>query len=89
MTTLVTLDEAKAWLRVDGDEEDPVILLLIAAASEAVLATADGWDGTGEAPDRLKLAVLARVAVAYDDRVNVSAGTGEDRLVQPFRVLDI
>ncbi|WP_103729930.1 head-tail connector protein [Novosphingobium sp. HII-3] len=89
MADIVTLDEAKAWLRVLHDHEDALILLLVAAASEAVLETADGWDGTGEVPDRLKLACLARLAVAYDDRVNVSAGTGEDRLVQPFRVLAI
>ncbi|MBH0114207.1 phage gp6-like head-tail connector protein [Novosphingobium sp. YJ-S2-02] len=89
MADLVTLAEAKLWLRIDGDDEDSTILLLIAAASEAVLTTADGWDGTGEVPARLKLACLARIAVSDQDRANVSAGTGEDRLVQPFRALDV
>lgn len=89
MTALVTLAEAKAYLRVDSDAEDTTIALLIAAASEAVLSAADGWNGIGEVPDRLKLAVLARVAVAFERRDTVTAGEGEDRLVQPFRVLGV
>jgi hypothetical protein len=89
MTDLVTLEEAKGWLRVDGTADDTTIALLIAAASEAVAETADAWDGEGDVPDRLKLAVLARVAVAFDNRGKVDPGEGEDRLVQPFRTLDV
>ncbi|CDO38296.1 head-tail connector protein [Novosphingobium sp. KN65.2] len=89
MTDLVSLTEAKAWLRVSGSDEDDTISLLIGAASEAVLETADGWDGTGTVPDRLKLACLARIAMAFDNRDSVKAGDGEDRLVQPFRTLDV
>src|SRR3546814_2833575 len=36
MADLVTLNEAKLYLRVDGDDEDDTIALLIAAASDAV-----------------------------------------------------
>lgn len=38
---VVTLQQAKAWLRVDGDEEDALISGLIAAA----VAHLDGWSG--------------------------------------------
>lgn len=33
---------------------------------------ATGWDGVDPVPDRLKLAALARIATAFDNRTNVS-----------------
>lgn len=88
MTELVTLAEAKLWLRYEAPDEDTTIAILIGAASEAVLAQADGWDGTGNVPDRLKLACLSRIAIAFDERDRIEGGKGEDRLLQPYRVLD-
>ncbi|HEX8553165.1 MAG TPA: head-tail connector protein [Sphingomonas sp.] len=86
---LVTLPEAKQFLRVDHDEEDATITLLIGAASEAVLTMADGWTITDPVPDRLKLAVLTRVAIAFDNRDSVKAGDGEVHLIGPLRVLGV
>src|SRR3546814_13560562 len=51
MADLVTLNEAKLYLRVDGDDEDDTNALLIAAASDAVRDVATGWDGEGDVPE--------------------------------------
>lgn len=89
MADIVTLSEAKLYLRVGHSDEDTTIALLISAASDAVRDVATGWDGEGEAPDRIKLAVLARVQVAFDNRGSVEAGTGELPMLQPFRTLEV
>lgn len=88
MADLVDLDEAKAFLRVEGDDEDATIMLMIAAASDAVRDVASDWDGTGDTPARVKLAVLGRVASMFDARDNMDAAKGEDRLLLPLRSLD-
>lgn len=89
MTALVTIEEAKEWLRVDGDDEDATIALLIGAASDAVMEIADVWLLTPDVPDRLKLATLARVAIAFDNRDTVTGADGEMHLVGPFRLLGL
>lgn len=89
MPDLVTLSEAKEYARVIGDEDDGVLATLIAAASDAVADYADAWDGTGDVPARIKLAVLARVAAAYDERETISEAKGERNFVLPYRALDI
>jgi hypothetical protein len=89
MADLVTLDEAKEFLRVDSDDEDATIYALIAAASDAVSEIATEWDGTGEPPARLKLAVLARLAVTYDERTDLRPGNGEMPMLMPFRELEV
>lgn len=89
MADLVTLEEAKEFIRVMADDEDATIGILVSAASEAVRAIADGWDGEGDVPPRLKLAVLSRVAVAFDERADVRAALGEDRLIGPYRALSV
>lgn len=85
MTDIVTLDEAKAYCRYEGDDEDVTFAILIGAASESVMAVADLWDGTGEAPDRLKLAVLARVAEAFDNREQLPEAKHELRTLYSLR----
>lgn len=89
MSDLVTLDEAKAYIRVMHNHEDGIISLMVAAASKAVIAVADAWDGTGEVPAQLKMAVLARVGILFDERYSVRGAEGEDRFVSPFRVIGI
>ena len=87
---IVTLQEAKLFCRVDGDAEDGIFAVLIGAASDAVVDVADGWTPGSPAPDRIKLAVLAHVAQAYDQRqdgVDMPAAAG--RLVFPYRKLGI
>lgn len=86
MTDLVTLDEAKGFLRVDSTHEDATIALMIGAASEAVLAHADAFDPLAPVPFRMKVATLARVAVMFDERT-VEEPKGETRLLAPLRVL--
>lgn len=89
MTDIVTLTEAKQFLRVTHDGDDAIIALMIAAASDAVGEYADAYVAIGEAPPRLKLAVLARVAASYDNREQVPEPKGERALIQPMRVLDL
>jgi len=89
MADLVTLSEAKAFIRVLHEDEDDLIALLISAASEAVQDVASGWDGVGEAPDRLKLAALARVAETFDNRTSLEPGKGELPMLTPLRVLEV
>lgn len=90
MTEIVTLEEAKLFCRVTNDMEDQTFAVLIGAATEAALAVADDWDGTGEVPHRLKLAVLVRVAEAYDNRETLeNNGKGELGLLSPLRKLEV
>lgn len=89
MADLVTLEEAKAYLRVEYANDDALIAVLISAASDAVRDVATDWDGEGDVPDRIKLAVLARVAVTYDERTNVNSGAGELTMLTPLRTLEL
>lgn len=62
---LVTLEEAKLWLRVDGDNEDSLIDALIDEAEEYLLAaTGRTWEGNR----RARRFVLAYVTDAYENR---------------------
>lgn len=89
MTDLVTLTEAKLFLRVTHDDENATLALMIGAASDAVRDVATGWDGEGEPPVRLKLAVLSRVAIMFDSRDSVEAGKGELPMLTPLRALEV
>jgi uncharacterized phage protein (predicted DNA packaging) len=86
---LVTLEEAKLFLRLDSNDEDDTVELLIASASDAVRDVATDWDGEGDVPDRLKLAVLSRVQITFDNRGSVEAGTGELPMLTPLRTLEV
>lgn len=66
MTGLVTLEEAKAYLRVDGNEEDDIIARLIASAERLCLDTIRKEDPEEKAA--FKMAVLFAVAYLYEHR---------------------
>ena len=89
MRQIVSLDEAKLYLRVDRNVEDAQIEIMVQAATEAALVIADAWDGTGEPPARLKMAVLSHVAAFYCDREGIAQSDGVVRLLMPLRNLDV
>ena len=88
---IVTLAEAKQYLRVDHSDEDAMISMLIVSATEAALVYADGYDpDTDEQPTRLKLAILAHVARAYDNREDgADAPPSSGRLLMPLRDMEV
>ena len=86
---LVDLAQAKAHLNVIEDDFDAIIETYIEAASDAVRDVATDWDGTGEVPARIKLAVLARVAVMFDNRDSMKPGDGELPMLTPLRTLEL
>lgn len=91
MIDLVTLDEAKLFCRVDSEWDDSTLVMLIGAASAAVLDVADGWTPVVGAPvpDRIKLAVLTHVASAFDNRESTELPASAARLLNPMRRLEI
>lgn len=86
---LVTLEEAKLFCRISNDEEDAIVTLLITAATDAIVDFADAWTPSDPAPARIKLAILAHVARAYDDRDGADIPASVARLVFPLRRLDV
>ena len=92
MNEIVTLAEARMWLRVDQTWEDDTIQDLVDAATETALATADGYDpmGLAQPPASLRLAILTHVARAFQDREEGSdAPAGNARLLARFRRLEV
>lgn len=94
--SVITVAEAKAWLRVDGDDEDAIIEMLIKTAS-AVIETyirrpVIGADEgavcaeIGDVPEDLKTAACMAVALLFENR----AATAEDvrALLQTSALLD-
>lgn len=88
MADLVTLDEAKMFIRVDHSDDDAMIAMMITAASDAVTDVATAWDSEGDVPDRMKLAVLARVGQLYD-KMSLEGGKGELGMLTPLRTLEV
>ena len=66
VTGLITLEEAKAYLRVDGNEEDDIIARLIASAERLCLDTIRKEDPEEKAA--FKMAVLFAVSYLYEHR---------------------
>lgn len=64
---IVTIEEAKAFIRVDHHDDDEMILQMIATAEEACREYLDDEAIEAE-PEALKSAVLAHVAALYDNR---------------------
>lgn len=64
---MVTLEEAKAWLRVDGDTEDALLLSFIQAAEDIVNGILRR-PVSGDAPETVKQAVIYAVSRFYEER---------------------
>lgn len=87
---IVTLAEAKEFLRVDGDDQDGTIAILIGAATEAALRLADTLDPTAQPPLSLKLAILFHASRAFDNREDAAdMPASAARLLAPLRQLDV
>lgn len=63
---MVTLDEVKKYLRIDGDEDDGILALLISGAEEYLQDA--GVPGTVKESARYNLAVMLYVAMYYENR---------------------
>jgi uncharacterized phage protein (predicted DNA packaging) len=86
---IVSVDEAKLYLRVEHGEEDTLIYDMIEVATEAVCEYADKFDPeTDEVPARIRLAILAHVAQAYDCG-DIDQPAAAQSLTRPMRTLDV
>lgn len=98
--TVVTMDEAKAHLRIDGTEEDADITLRLAAAEDAAAQYIDRplpWtDAAGlevPVPASVKAAILLMLGDLYSNREGGVFGTIHtvnptvERLLWPYRRL--
>lgn len=63
---MVTLDEVKKYLRIDGDEDDGILSLLISGAEEYLQDA--GVPETAKESARYNLAVMLYVAMYYENR---------------------
>lgn len=99
---VVTLDEAKAHLRVDGTEEDADITLKLAAAEDAAaqflnrpLPWADAAGTEVPVPASVKAAILLMLGDLYSNREGGVFGTIHtvnptvERLLWPHRRLSL
>jgi len=86
---IITLDEAKAYLRVDYDEEDALIGQLIATASESALAHADGLQPGAPVPESVRTAALIHVARLFDSRHNEEQPPAALTLANRYRRWDV
>lgn len=74
MVALVSLDRAKAHLRIDGNDQDEELSLKIADASDTVIdylkRSDHGWDAT-DAPGQVQAAVLLVLGALWSQREGV------------------
>lgn len=82
---ILTLDEAKAFLRVDDDHEDALITHLILTASETALAHADGLTEGDPIPESVRTSALLHVARLYDNREEGAAPVASQWLANRYR----
>lgn len=73
---LVSVSEAKLWLRVDGDDEDLIIANLLDEAEEKLRdAVGEAWEWVRE-KRQVRTFILAYVADRYEHR-GLTVGKGE------------
>jgi len=86
---ILTLDETKAFIRVDDDGEDTLIQGLILTASETALAHADGLLDGDEIPESVRTSALLHVARLYDNREEGAAPVASVSLANRYRKWDV
>lgn len=86
---ILTLDEAKAFLRVEDSDEDQLIDALILTASETAMAHADGLAETDEIPESVRTSALLHVSRLYDDRQSESPPVASATLANRYRNWDV
>lgn len=86
---IITLDEAKAFLRLDYADEDALIQQLIQTASETALAHADGLAPGEPIPGSVRTAALIHVARLFDTRHNEEQPPAALTLANRYRRWDV
>lgn len=89
MTPIVTLEEAKAFIRVESQDEDVLIQQLIATASETAMAHADGIEAGGEIPESVRTSALLHIGRLYDTREEGAAPVASVSLANRYRKWDV
>lgn len=86
--TIVTVEEVKSFLRIEGEEDDAIVATLIAAAEAYALRyTGEFLEEGEEYPDDFKLAVLMLVGTYFNNRESVLVGKSAQEM--PFGVREI
>lgn len=86
---IITLAEAKEYLRVTYDDEDTLIAHLIATASESAMAHADGLEDGATVPESVRTAALIHVARLFDTRHNEDQPPASLSLANRYRRWDV
>lgn len=89
MTPLLSLAEAKLFLRVDHDDDDTLIEGLILTAAETALAHADGLTEADTIPESVRTSALLHVARLYDNREEGAAPVASVSLANRYRKWDV
>lgn len=75
---ILTLEEAKTWLRVDGDDEDGIIQIIASAAEEYLHNAVEVvFDGTNQLA---KLYCLVLCADWYENRDLIGSQPSSDKV---------
>ena len=78
----MTLEEVKTYLRVDGNDDNTLIQLIMSAAEEFISSAVGSYD---ETKSRFKLLFCAVVQDMYDNRQMVTDGASSYTVGQQYR----
>lgn len=78
----MTLAEVKNYLKVDGDDDDALIQLMMSAAEDFITSAVGVYDDT---QNRAKLLYCAVVQDMYDNRQLVTEGASSYTVGQQYR----
>jgi uncharacterized phage protein (predicted DNA packaging) len=85
---LITVQDVKAWCRIDSDDEDAILQLMIAAASAEAIAYTGLILTADNTPAVLRQAIAVRAADLYANREGQLKGSATfHALLAPYRVV--